>query len=94
MKVLNQFKNNLLGRTEYEVDIGHDKATTPKKDEVTKKLAEFLKTKPELIKVHGIHTKYGFPKSRAKVYVYDSEETLKVEIRNKKKNGKKEKTKK
>jgi len=94
MKVLNQFKNNLLGRTEYEIDIGHDKLTTPRKEEVTRKLAEFLKTKPELVKIHGIHTRYGLPKSKAKVYVYDSEEASKIEITNKKKNGKKEKTEK
>ena len=94
MKVLNQVKNELLGRTEYEIDLGHEKAPTPKKDEIIKKLSEFLKSKPELIKIKGIYTKYGFPKSRAKVFIYNSEEAFKVEIRNKKKNGKKKKTKK
>ena len=78
MKVLSQFKNNLMGRVDYEIDVGHDKSSTPKRDEIIKKLAEFFKVNPKLVKLRAISQKYGFPKSRIKASIYESEEGFKV----------------
>tara|TARA_Y100000034_G_C6680471_1_gene299104 strand:+ start:147 stop:443 length:297 start_codon:yes stop_codon:yes gene_type:complete len=95
MKVLKDFNNKLCDRIEYTIEVNHLNAKTPTKEEIKKKISEITKSKENLISLKGIYTKYGFGKSVTHAYVYGSEESFKYfEIRNKKTNGKKKKTKK
>ena len=96
MKVLKDFDNKLCDRCEYTIEINHINNKTPSTTEVRKKVAEMTKSKEELISIKGTYTKYGFGRSVAQVYIYNSNESYKrfETINKKKKNDKKEKSEK
>tara|TARA_Y100000034_G_C6854017_1_gene387799 strand:- start:31 stop:336 length:306 start_codon:yes stop_codon:yes gene_type:complete len=94
MKVLKNFDNKLCDRIEYTIEINHMHNRTPGIGEVKKKVAEVTKTKEDLISVKGTYTKYGVGKSITHAYIYNNINAYKkFEVRNKKKNGKKEENK-
>ena len=86
MKILKENKNPLLSRKSLVLEEEHFASKSPSNEETTKKIAELLKTKPELVRVKHIYTKYGEGKSKIVANVYDTVEKLKeVEEFNKKK---------
>jgi ribosomal protein S24E len=94
MMILKDFDNKLCSRGEYTIEIDHLNQTTPRKDEVKKKIAEYIKVNEDLIALKGTYTKYGFGKSLIRAYIYSDRESFnRFEVKNKKKNDKKEKGK-
>lgn len=93
MKIIHNFDNKLYNRTEYLIEVNHPMEKTPENVTFRKKIAELTKNKEDLIKIKGIHTRYGQGISDIYAYVYDDEKSLKnFEVINKK-NGKKDKGK-
>ncbi|MBU1204063.1 MAG: hypothetical protein KKG60_03280 [Nanoarchaeota archaeon] len=93
MKILEKTENPLLSRTKLKIDLDHSNQPTPKKEDIISGIAKTLNTKPGLIKLEHIYTKFSSGKSRIIAYVYKDEKTLKSIQKNKKK-GKKTETKK
>lgn len=93
MKVLKEEKNPLLSRTSLILEEDHAAKKTPSYEDVAKKIADILKTKPELVKVKHIYSEFGKGKSRIIANVYTSLEKLK-DIEEIKKKVKKEEAKK
>ena len=91
LKIINKKEDPLLFRTKVESEMVFEKAT-PSIEEVKNELVKVLGKDGKLIVVKGIYTMYGLKKAKNVSYVYENEETLKrIEIKNKKKTGKKEK---
>lgn len=91
MKTINEKDQPLLNRKSYVIEVPHEESKTPNKTDLQKKISEFLKVKPELLKINSVFTYFGKGISKANVEVYNSEKDMKfLEIKKKKKNGKKE----
>jgi ribosomal protein S24E len=92
MKIIKEEQHSLLNRRQLEIELEHENARTPTREESLKRIADNLKISPELIKIKSIFTKYGKNTSRVIANVYNNLESLKsIEEFRKKQKAKKEK---
>jgi small subunit ribosomal protein S24e len=76
IKIGRETSNPLLSRREYEVEIAHAEAPTPKREELRVRLAEVLKVPKDRLVVESLHPSFGSPLTRGIVHVYESREAL------------------
>ena len=78
LKIIDEHKNVLLKRKEITFEVNHSQTrSTPSRVEIRNKLAEMLKTKPELIYVKRVETKTGTMLATGKANAYESIEQAK-----------------
>jgi small subunit ribosomal protein S24e len=78
IKIIQQQQNILLKRKEISFEIDHTQTKgTPSRVEIRHKLAEMLKTKPELVYVKFVETKTGTMKATAQANAYETVEQAK-----------------
>jgi small subunit ribosomal protein S24e len=78
LKIIDEHKNILLKRKEITFEVNHSLTkSTPSRVELRNKLAETLKTKPELVFVKRVETKTGTMRATGKANAYDSIEQAK-----------------
>ncbi|RLG87469.1 MAG: 30S ribosomal protein S24e [Thermoprotei archaeon] len=70
--------NKLIGRRELEVMVDHMFKGTPRRLELREAIARLFGVDPSLVIVKKIVSEYGWGKSRAKVFIYDSMDRLKI----------------
>jgi len=79
VKITEQQQNILLKRKEILFEVEHSQTRgTPSRIEVRNKLAEILKTKPELVYVKRMETKTGTMKAKGEANAYESIEQAKL----------------
>ena len=79
IKITKEQQNRLLKRKEITFEIDHSQTGgTPQRLEIRNKLAEVLKTKPELVYVKRVETKTGTMKATGEANAYDSIEQAKL----------------
>jgi len=79
VKITSELKNLLLKRKEIAFEVQHTQTKgTPERLEIRNKLAEMLKTKPELVYVKRVETKTGTMKAAGEANVYESVEHAKL----------------
>lgn len=76
VEILQKIDNPLLNRVEIVTIVKHPNSSTPKREEIKKKLAAILGSKEELMVVRKILSVYGKPISRVYINVYKDENTL------------------
>jgi small subunit ribosomal protein S24e len=77
VEVTSRAENVLLGRIELEIRLTHDSKSTPKRDDVQKKVAELESSKSDLVIVRRMAPEFGQGATRGWVRVYKDAETLK-----------------
>ena len=78
IKITQQHQNILLKRKEIAFEIDHTQTKgTPSRIEIRHKLADLLKTKPELVYVKLVETKTGTMKATAQANAYETVEQAK-----------------
>jgi len=78
IKITNQQQNLLLKRKEITFQVEHTQAKgTPQRQEIRNKLAEMLKTKPELVYIKRVQTKTGTMTARGEANAYETLEQAK-----------------
>ena len=78
IKIIQQQQNILLKRKEISFEIDHTQTKgTPSRVEIRHKLAEMLKTKPELVYVKLVETKTGTMKATGQANAYETVEQAK-----------------
>jgi small subunit ribosomal protein S24e len=78
IKIIQQQQNILLKRKEIAFEIDHTQTKgTPSRIEIRHRLAEILKTKPELVYVKLVKTKTGTMKATAQANAYETIEQAK-----------------
>ncbi|MBN1786714.1 MAG: 30S ribosomal protein S24e [Candidatus Methanofastidiosa archaeon] len=75
IEIINQRENPLLGRTELEIKITHDKGT-PKFQEIRSKIAALKDLDNDKFVLQAISAIYGTSTSTAEVRIYSSNEKL------------------
>jgi ribosomal protein S24E len=75
--VTSRAENVLLGRIELEIRLTHDAKSTPKRDEVQKKIADLESSMADLVIVRRMAPEFGLGATRGWVRVYKDAETLK-----------------
>jgi small subunit ribosomal protein S24e len=79
IKITHEQQNRLLKRKEITFEIDHAQTKgTPQRLEVRNKLAEILKTKPDLVYVKRMETRTGTMKATGEANAYDSMEQAKL----------------
>jgi len=79
VKITEEQKNILLKRKEILFEVDHSQTRgTPSRLDIRNKLAEILKTKPELVYVKRVETKTGTMKARGEANAYESVEQAKL----------------
>jgi small subunit ribosomal protein S24e len=79
IKITKEQQNRLLKRKEITFEIDHSQTRgTPQRLEIRNKLAEVLKTKPELVYVKRVETKTGTMKAAGEANAYESMEQAKL----------------
>lgn len=79
VKVTQEQQNILLKRREILFEVEHSQTKgTPSRLEIRNKLAETLKTKPELVYVKRVETKTGTMKAKGEANAYESVEQAKL----------------
>ena len=79
IKITKEQQNRLLKRKEITFEIDHSQTRgTPQRLEIRNKLAEVLKTKPELVYVKRVETKTGTMKATGEANAYESIEQAKL----------------
>jgi small subunit ribosomal protein S24e len=78
IKITEEQQNILLKRKEIQFEVEHSQTKgTPSRLEIRNKLAEMLKTKPELVYVKRVETKTGTMKAKGEANAYESIEQAK-----------------
>ncbi len=92
LSIVSKEEKPLLSRTEVIVDITFE-ASTPKKEEIKKKISSMMKSDSSLVVVKKVYNIYGKKKSKVLAFVYTNEKDMKrIEPKPKtKKEGEKEK---
>ncbi|HWG90375.1 MAG TPA: 30S ribosomal protein S24e [Candidatus Thermoplasmatota archaeon] len=76
IEIVSRKDNPLLGRTEVEFKVLHDKEATPKRDAVREKLAANLNSKKGLVVVDMMTSVFGRAVTKGYAKVYAAEEKL------------------
>jgi small subunit ribosomal protein S24e len=78
IKIIQQQQNILLKRKEIAFEIDHTQTKgTPSRIEIRNRLADLLKTKPELVYVKLVETKTGTMKANGQANAYETVEQAK-----------------
>ncbi|BFI73441.1 30S ribosomal protein S24e [Nanoarchaeota archaeon] len=77
INILNREKNELLNREEIIVDIEHKGESTPKREELRKKISAMIGKDEKLIVIEKIISEFGKQRSKAFIHVYENEEDMK-----------------
>lgn len=79
VKITEEQRNILLKRREILFEVEHSQTKgTPPRLEIRNKLAELLKTRPELVYVKRVETKAGTMKAKGEANAYESLEQAKL----------------
>jgi len=79
VKITEEQQNILLKRKEIQFEVEHSQTKgTPSRLEIRNKLAEILKTKPELVYVKRVETKTGTMKAKGEANTYETIEQAKL----------------
>jgi len=79
IKITEEQQNILLKRKEILFEVEHSQTKgTPSRLEIRNKLADMLKTKPELVYVKRVETKTGTMKAKGEANAYESVEQAKL----------------
>lgn len=76
-KNIKETEMKLLGRKRVKFEIEHHGQTTPSKNKVKEEIASKYNTKPELVSIRHIYTRFGVPKVKVIAHIYDDEKILK-----------------
>ncbi len=83
LKIIDKKDNLLFNRKEIEASVGAE--VTPRRQEIKELISEKLSIPPEVIKLKGIHGKFGSKNFTIKANVYNSiEDKEKIEPKSKK----------
>lgn len=93
MKILEEVENKLLDRKEIKFSVKHDKAATPKKQDLIKEIAAKYSVAEENVVIDYIFTKKGTNESDIKVKIYEEKPKIKVKKTEKKEIAKAEEKK-
>ncbi len=88
VRIIEERENPLLWRKEYFFEVLHPNEATPKKSEVAKVLSAKLNVPLELMSIKNYRSRFGMNLASGVLYVYESEEKLKL-VEGKKANLKK-----
>lgn len=91
MKIVNENNAVLYSRKEYVVNIDCKQGATPKKDDIKKKIVDFLKAKSDVVVMGSYDQKFGGHNFNVDVKVYDSVDSLKANEKVKEKKVKEKK---
>jgi len=69
--VLEKKENPILKRIDLLLLVDHDKQPTPKKEELTKAIADMFKSVPEKVEITYIFSEFGVTKARVKAKVWE-----------------------
>ena len=80
MEIVERMENKLLSRVEIKFSLRHSGKATPSRKEVMD-LVKTLepKSNPEYIVIKDCNTRFGQPLTTGLAYIYDNEESMKVE---------------
>ena len=79
IKITEEQQNILLKRKEIMFEVEHSQTKgTPSRLEIRNKLAEILKTKPELVYIKRVETKTGTMKAKGEANAYETIEQAKL----------------
>ena len=78
LKIIYDKENKLLLRRRVAFEVAHEKSSTPKKEDLKKEIAKFLKTEENLIVMKHVYSKFGMGKSKIITQVYEDEKLLKI----------------
>ena len=78
LKIIYDKENKLLLRRRVAFEVAHEKASTPKKEDLKKEIAKFLKIEENLIVMKHVYSKFGADKSKIITHVYEDEKLLKT----------------
>src|SRR3989338_6251978 len=67
----------LLARKRVKFELEHPNAPTPTRVTLKEELAKKYNTKPELVAIRHIYTRFGLQKARVIANIYEDEKTLK-----------------
>lgn len=76
-EIIEDRRNNIIGRRELRIRLEHIGSSTPKRTELRTKLADALGVAAERVIVRSLESTYGVGASLAEVHVYDTPERLK-----------------
>jgi ribosomal protein S24E len=76
-KILEEKENQLLGRKELRLELKHQSASTPKKQDLVKELAAKYSVPEEHVVIDFIFTKKGLAESSAKAKIYKEKPKIK-----------------
>lgn len=91
MKIIYDKEMPLLDRRRVTLEVEHLTASTPKKDDLRKKVADFLKESEELVAIRHVYTRFGEGKSKIIAHVYKDKKDLEFFEKKKVNREKKEK---
>ncbi|EPR79176.1 40s ribosomal protein s24 [Spraguea lophii 42_110] len=77
IEILSRYDNELLHRSEVDLNISHENAMTPSRSDVAQKLAQLFNTGVNNIVIRGTKTFFGSGNSKVKVKVYNNMDQLK-----------------
>jgi len=77
LKITNRKDNPSLSRIEVNAEVSFLKESTPKKEDIKKKIASLEKANENLLVINKISTYFGEPKVGVLAYIYKSENDLK-----------------
>ena len=71
MHIIEEKRNDLLGRLEIRAIVAKKEGTTPTRVEMMKTIAEKMKAKEDHIEIDGIYQKYGKQEAELKAKIWD-----------------------
>ncbi len=77
LKITKKKDNPLLSRAEIEAESSFFNESTPKKEDIKKKISNMEKADEKLVVVKSIYNDFGTGKADVLAYIYKSEEELK-----------------
>ena len=76
MKKIYDIEMPLLNRRRVSLEIEHPTGGTPSKNDIKKKVAEFLKVPEELVAVRHVYSRFGEGKSKIITHVYNKKQDI------------------
>ena len=76
MKKIYDIEMPLLNRRRVSLEIEHPTGGTPSKNDIKKKVAEFLKVPEELVAVKHVYSRFGEGKSKIITHVYNKKQDI------------------
>lgn len=75
MRIVKEDKEPLFARKKILLEMDNEKST-PNLDNVKNQIVDFLKVKPELLRIRNVYTRFGDTKVDVISYIYDNIESL------------------